>query len=75
MMSFHAGGTSVFILVGLLVSLAGVLVIRYPEASYAVRTAWKHENPSLSSSGRTDQRVMGGIVLLIGVGLVLHGAF
>lgn len=74
-MGFHVGSASVYILAGILVSLAGALVIRYPEASYAVRTAWKHDDASLSSSGRTDQRVMGGIIFLIGVGLILQGAF
>ena len=55
---------------GAVVSVLGLLVVRYPERSYAIRTAWKHDDPSLSDGGRRDQIGVGLIVFLIGLGII-----
>lgn len=61
------------VLIGGFVSAVGILTIRYPEASYAVRTAWKHEDATLSSSGRTDQRGLGLVFTLLGLVIIYVG--
>lgn len=72
-MSDHAVGGLVYILSGIVISLFGALVVRYPEASYTIRAGWKHDDASLSSRGHTDQRMMGVVITLIGVGIILMG--
>lgn len=57
--------------VGAVVTTLGLLVVRYPERSYAVRTAWKHDDPSLSEGGRTDQIGLGLIVCVLGLGIMV----
>jgi len=71
--SSHPGIVLVYVLSGVVISLVGGLVVQYPEASYAIRTSWKHDDPSLSSRGRTDQRVIGAVIMLIGIGIILMG--
>jgi len=58
------------ILLGVVVSSIGLAVVRYPQRAYAIRTAWKHDDPSLSAGGRRDQIGVGLVVFLIGLGLV-----
>jgi uncharacterized protein YjeT (DUF2065 family) len=74
-MSAHLGTVLLRVLVGLLVGVGGALIARYPEASYAVRTAWKHDDVSLSEAGRRDQRLMGTVIVAVGVGVALSGLF
>lgn len=71
-MSTHGGSPLLYLVAGVVLSLIGALIVRYPEDSYLVPTAWKHDEASLSSAGRTDQRLMGAVVLLIGIGLFIQ---
>jgi hypothetical protein len=61
------------VLIGGFVCVVGILTIRYPEASYAIRTAWKHDDVSLSSRGRTDQRWLGVILTVLGIIIIYVG--
>ena len=72
-MTGHVGPAVLHILFGVVVGISGALVVRYPDASYAIRTAWKHDDASLSDRGRTDQRLMGAVLLVVGLALVLRG--
>lgn len=73
-MSSHGEGAVIYVVAGVLLIVVGALVVRYPEETYALRTAWKHDGDvSLAEGGRTDQRLMGGIVALVGLGLLLAG--
>ena len=70
-----AGGVGVVsVVAGLFVGLVGILVVRYPQASYSVRTGWKHEDPELTDRGRRDQRLVGVILVFVGLVLVGQGA-
>lgn len=61
------------VLIGGFVSAVGILTVRYPEASYAIRTAWKHDDVTLSSRGRTDQRWLGIVLTILGVVIIYVG--
>jgi len=72
-MTDHVGSAVLHLLFGFVVGLSGALIVRYPDATYAIRTAWKHDDASLSDRGRTDQRLMGAVLLLVGLAVVLRG--
>lgn len=58
---------------GAVICLAGALVLRYPEASYALGAGWKQDEPTLSGAGRTDQRLHDLVVVGIGLWVVVWG--
>jgi hypothetical protein len=55
------------LLLGGFVTGVGAITILYPEASYRIRTAWKHEEVTLSSRGRSDQKGLGVVLTLLGI--------
>jgi uncharacterized protein YjeT (DUF2065 family) len=58
---------------GLLLAL-GAVVVRHPETSYHLRAGWRHDGDvSLSEKGRTDMRVAGGVIVLIGMVILARG--
>ena len=72
-MTDHVGSAVLHLLFGFVVGLSGALIVRYPDATYAIRTAWKHDDASLSDRGRTDQRLMGAVLLVVALGIVFRG--
>lgn len=74
-MTDHVGPALLQLLFGVMVGLSGALIVRYPDASYAIRTAWKHDDASLSDRGRTDQRLMGAVLVVVGLGIAMRGVY
>jgi uncharacterized protein YjeT (DUF2065 family) len=66
-------GTLLFVLIGGFVCVVGILTVRYPEASYAIRTAWKHDDVALSNHGQADQRGFGIVLTLLGIIIIYVG--
>jgi len=73
-MPSHLPTAIVNLALGVFVIGLGALVARHPDASYRFRTGWKHDGEvTLSEKGRTDVRVTGGVVVLVGLILVVRG--
>lgn len=72
-MALQILSTVAVLLLGGFVSSVGVVTILYPEASYRIRTAWKHEEVALSSRGRSDQKGMGIVLTLLGIVIMYVG--
>lgn len=69
-MTTQSGPVFLYLISGVLLCILGALVAKYPEASYAIRTAWKHDDVSVSERGLTDQRLMGVVTVVIGLGIL-----
>jgi len=65
--------TLLHVLVGALLAIGGVWIAAYPQRSYEIRTAWKHEDPDLTGGGRLDQRLMGVLFAVLGLGVAVAG--
>lgn len=73
-MPSHLPTAVVNIVLGLTVVGLGALVVRHPETSYRIRAGWKHDGEvTLSEKGRTDMRLTGGVVLLVGLVILARG--
>lgn len=73
-MPSHFPTAVVNLVLGLAVAGLGALVVRHPETSYRVRAGWTHDGDvTLSEKGRTDMRVTGGVVVLLGLLLLVRG--